>query len=105
MFKITNKKRAAYLLKVREQGGHKLLHFICVNKLRYLFLIGILGGFCVYFAFTDGWGACVILATYIFGVIICDLSWFRGMRKSWPFISRVTNWDEVKKVAEEEHSA
>jgi hypothetical protein len=102
IFKITDKRRATYLLEVREQGGHKFFHFIRVNKLRYLFLICVLGGISTYFALTDCWGACIILSTYIFGVLICDWSWLMGMKKSWPFVSRITNWDEVKKAADKE---
>jgi hypothetical protein len=31
--------------------------------------------------------------------------WLRGMRRSWPFLSRVMNWDEVMRISEDEPSA
>jgi len=102
MFKITDKRRARYLLDVREQGGHKFLHFIRTNKLRYLFVIGYFGVISVYSALTDAWFFFWVFFGFFAGVLLTDLTWLRAMQKSWPFIARATNWDEVKKVADQD---
>ena len=101
MFKITDKIRARYLLEVRERGGHKFWHFVRTNKLRYFAIIIILGGLSAGMALTGDWYTCFIGVAYILGVLISDLSWLRGMKMSWPFMSRALNWDEVEKVYDE----
>ena len=101
MFKITDKRRAKYLLEVREQGGHKFLHFVGTNKMRYVTL-GIYDiVFLSYFAATNSWFFFWVFASLVVGSIVADLSWLRGLKKSWPFMSRALNWEEVKKVSEE----
>ena len=101
MFKITDKRRATYFLKVREQGGIKVPHFLASNKQRYVAIIGLIGGLCAYWAFTDQWFLLWLYAALACGVLFADLSWFRSMQKSWPFFSRTLNWSEVEKIANE----
>jgi hypothetical protein len=101
MFKITDKRRARYLLEVRDQGGHRFLHFVRTNKMRYIALVIIDGGLLGYFAAADAWFFFWVFASLSFGSIVADLSWLRGMKKSWPFMSRALNWDEVKKISDE----
>src|SRR5437879_13797921 len=101
MFKATDKRQARYLLEVREQGGHRFFHFVRTNKLRYIFLAVYSGGFSAYLVFTSQWFLFWVFASLIFGVLLADLSWLRGMKKSWPFMSRALNWDEVKKASDE----
>jgi hypothetical protein len=105
MLKFTDKRRARYLLEVREQGGPKLLHFIRVNEMRYIFLIGYFALFSGCLAFTGQWFLFWIFVGFSLGVLVADLSWLRGTQKSWPFVSRTMNWDEVKRVSDEEPSA
>jgi hypothetical protein len=101
MLKITDKRRAKYLLEVREQGGHRFLHFVRTNKMRYIIIIGYFGAFSGYMAFTDQWFFFWVIAAFGVGTLVADLTWLRGMKKSWPFMSRALNWDEVKKVSDE----
>ena len=98
---VTDKRRANYLLEVRAQGGHRFFHFIRMNKMRYAFLLGYFIVFSAFFAFTNQWFLFWVFCSLIFGVVVTDLSWLRGMKKSWPFVSRVTNWDEVKRISDE----
>jgi hypothetical protein len=98
---VADKKRANYLLEVRAQGGHRFIHFVRTNKMRYIFLLGYFVIFSGYLAFANQWFLFWVFAGLVFGIALTDLSWFRAMKLSWPFISRVTNWDEVKKVSDE----
>jgi hypothetical protein len=98
---VADKKRANYLLQVRAQGGHRFIHFVRTNKKRYIFLLGYFGVFSGYLAFENQWFLFWVFAGFVLGIVITDLSWLRGMKLSWPFISRVTNWDEVKKISHE----
>jgi len=100
-FQVTDKKRANYLLQVRAQGGYRFFHFVRMNKKRYIFLLGYFVVFSGYLAFANQWFLFWVLVSLVFGIVLTDLTWLRGMKLSWPFISRVTNWDEVKKVSDE----
>ena len=105
MKKLTDKTRARLLLEMRERGGYKVLPFIRTNARGYLF-IGI--WFAAMFAFliyAGVWVGVACLACYLLGVLLRDVSWFIGLRRSWPFHSKVINWDEVKKISEDEPSA
>ncbi len=101
MLKITDKRRARYWLEVRVQGGHRLIHFVRTNKLRYIFLIGYIGAASGYMALTNQWFFFWVILAILVGILTADLNLLRGLKKSWPFMSRVLNWDEVKKVADE----
>jgi hypothetical protein len=98
---VTDKKRANYLLQVRAQGGYRFIHFVRMNKMRYIFLLGYFAVVSGCLAFASQWFFFWVFAGFVFGIVLTDLTWLRGMKKSWPFISRVTNWDEVKKVSDE----
>jgi hypothetical protein len=34
------------------------------------------------------------------GVLLRDYRWFRAIRATWPFTDRVTDWNEIKRLAE-----
>jgi len=101
MLKITNKKRAKYLLDARQRGGPTFLHFVRVNKIRYIGFIGYFGVFCTYMAIINQWFFFWVLAALVSGALLADMSWLRGTKKSWALMERVINWDEVKKIADE----
>jgi len=105
MFNPNIKRRAKYFLELREQGGHRLLHFVRINKWRFILFIGFLGGYIVYCAFMAQWFCFWVLLSILLSGLLTDLSWFLGMRRSWPFLSRVTNWDEVRKISDGDPSA
>ena len=56
----------------------------------------------VYFAFTGAWFVFWILISVVLGILLSDMSWLRAMQKGWPFISRVMDWETVKRVADED---
>ena len=103
--KLTDKTRARLLLATREQGGYKFLRFIRTNKKGYLFIGIYFLVFLAFLAFTSAWVAFGYVAFFLAGILLRDVSWFVGIRRSWPFHSKVIDWDKVKKVAEDESSA
>src|ERR1019366_1941044 len=105
MKKLTDKTRARLLLETRQRGGYKALPFIRTNAKGYLFIAIYFSIFLTLLAFTVGWIAFGCLVAFLFGVLLRDVSWFVGIRQSWPFHSKVINWDEVKKIAQYESSA
>lgn len=105
MKKLTDKTRAKLLLETRTRGGYKVLPFIRTNAKGYLFIGIYFSIFLVLLALTDGWVAFGYVAFFLVGILLRDVSWFIGIRRSWPFLSKVVNWDEVKKISEDEPSA
>ena len=105
MLKISNQKRAKYLLDARQRSGPTLLHFLRSNQLRYLGIGGYCAVFCGYMAFTNQWFMFWVLLALVLGAIVSDLSWLRAAKKSWAFTERVMNWDEVKRIADEKPKA
>jgi hypothetical protein len=105
MKKITDKTRARMLLETRERGGYKALPFIRTNAKGYLFIVIYVSVFLAFLAFTDAWVAFGYVAFFVAGILLRDVSWFIGIRRSWPFLSKIVNWDEVKKISDDEPSA
>jgi hypothetical protein len=33
------------------------------------------------------------------GTLLRDVGWLKGMRKTWSFSERVTDWEEVERIA------
>jgi hypothetical protein len=57
-----------------------------------LFLLAVSG---LWLAF--GW-----TVSFLLGMVFVYIRWLRGMRRSWPFLSRVMDWDEIKRTSEDE---
>jgi hypothetical protein len=105
MLKITDQKRAKYLLDARQQGGPTLSHFLRSNKIRYVGFVGYFGVFCAYMAIINQWFFFWMLVALVSGALLSDVSWLRGTKKSWMLMERVVNWDEVKRIADEKPDA
>jgi hypothetical protein len=102
--KPTDKMMAKRLL-VARCHGFTILAFMRLNVRRYIFYSIPFVGLLVWFAFTGSWFAFGLVASFLLGLIFLYLQWLFSMRKSWPFLSRVTNWDVVKRIADDEPSA
>jgi hypothetical protein len=101
MLKISDKVRAAYLLRARRDGKFRLWPFVQLNKWRYLFLALYMGFGVAYFRANPQ----LALAKWFFaglciGWIITDLSWLRGRNKRRDFAFKTKNWDEVSRLAQ-----
>jgi len=105
MKKIPDKKLARTLLQTHEQGGYKVLPFLRTNAKGYLFVGIYFPLIMAFFAFTGCWDSFGYMAFFLVGILLRDVSWFIGMRRSWPFVSKIINWDEVKKISNDEPSA
>jgi hypothetical protein len=105
MKNMAEKMQARRLLKTRERGGLDFLTFLRASARRSLF-------FYIYFTFglmflspTDTWASFWFVAFLFFTIMLRDVIEFMNARKSWPFLSKIINWDEVKKISEDEPSA
>jgi len=41
---------------------------------------------------------CILAGMYI-GTFLRDFGWFRGIKRSWPFSEKITDWDKVEAIA------
>ena len=76
--------------------------FVRANAKGYLvlgiwFAIGL-----AFLAFTNAWVAFGYVAFFFCGTLLRDVSWFVSLRTSWPFVSKVINWDDVKKISDDD---
>src|ERR1700728_1706951 len=71
-FRVTDKKRANYLLEVRAQGGYRFVHFVRMNKMRYIFLLGYFGVISGCLAFANQWFLFWVFASLVLGIVLTD---------------------------------
>jgi len=104
MQKTTDKIMAKRLLVTRSHGFTIRL-FMRRNAGRYILYSVPFAGLLAWFAFSGSWFAFGLVVSFLLGLLYLYLQWLLSMRKSWPFLSSVTNWDLVKKISEDEPSA
>jgi hypothetical protein len=92
-------------LLVARSHGFAILPFMRLNASRYIFYSIPFAGLLVWFAFSGLWFAFGLVVSFLLGLLYLYLQWLLSMRKSWPFLSRITNWDVVKMISEDEPSA
>lgn len=97
----TEQQLARYMLEVREEGYTAGL-FLRRNSKGYLIQLTqhvAAIALCIY---AQQWNLIYVIAGMIIGKSIRDLSWFRGIRKTWPLSEKVTDWEKVQRIADGE---
>ena len=86
------------------QHGYTFGHFIRINAKRHLILITV-SLLLIYLAMwiQDGVAFYVLIGRAI-GTFVRDFAWFRSNRASWSFIEKITDWQKVEKLANDEPS-
>jgi hypothetical protein len=96
------RKLAVRMLKIRDRGGYGLGLFLRWNAKRYLFSIVYFGVALAYLAYAELWGLFSFALGLVAGMFLRDFGWVRAAAKSWPFTVRVTDWEEVQRIADEQ---
>jgi hypothetical protein len=102
MAQLSDKTLAERMLQARERGGHKILPFVRMNAKGYTFLVLYFGAVLTFLAFTGLWSAFCVILGLILGVLLRDVSWLIGIQRTWPFVTKVIDWDKVKRAADGE---
>ena len=105
MKKLSDKTLATRMLRAREDGGYRFLPFVRMNARGYCFLLIFFGVFSGWLAFIGAWPVFGVVIGSLFGVLLRDVSWVIGVNRTWPFVMKVTDWDAVRKLSDEEPSA
>jgi hypothetical protein len=61
-----------------------------------------LGGPLPAFAVMQSWPAFWIALGMLLGCFLRDIGWVRSIGRTWAFSVKVTDWDKVQKLAEDE---
>jgi hypothetical protein len=96
---ISESVQAGLLLQTHERGGYQAIPFIRNNAKGYCF-------FGIYFlillalvASKGWWDMFGYVAFFIAGMVLRDISWYRAMKRSWPFVAKIIDWNRVKQIA------
>jgi hypothetical protein len=101
MKKLSDKFCAERMLQARERGGPSFLSFLRTNAKAHIFLILYFGAMITVLALAQIWPAVFIILGLAIGVFLRDLSWIIGIRRTWAFSVKVTDWEKVQKLADE----
>lgn len=87
------------------RDGFAVLPFLRRNAARYVLVLAAGAAGIAAYAFLQQETMCWIVLGALAGALLRDIGWLRNVRKSWPFTVRVTDWDEVQRIADEEPAA
>lgn len=98
-----DKSLARRMLQAR-MHGYTFGFFLRVNARRQLLLLAInLLGIC-WMMCIQNYAAFYVLIGIAIGTFARDLAWFRSNRKVWPFREKITDWQKVENLANDEPS-
>ena len=100
MRRLRDKTLAERMLEARQRGGYRILPFLRMNAKGYSFLAIYFGAVLAFLAFTGMWFPFCTIVGIVFGVLLRDWSWLIGVQRTWPFVTKVTDWDSVQKIAD-----
>jgi hypothetical protein len=95
----------AQRLLVTRTHGFTILPFFRLRAKSYILYSMLVAVILVLLALNGFWFVFSLVVAFLLGVLFVYIRWLRGKRRSWPFLSRVMNWDEVKRISEDEPSA
>ena len=101
---INDRIRAKRLLAAREHK-FRIVPFLRHNALRYSAYALFAAVLLLVLAFYGRWSAFASVVSFLSGMLIVYLRWFRAQRNVWPFAMRVINWDSVQQLAEDAPSS
>jgi hypothetical protein len=90
---------AARLLVARDRGGYPLGLWLRWNARPYLILAVLLVAYLALMAYGGTWLFFALALGFGLGTVLRDVGWLRGVRKTWSFSERVTDWEEVQRIA------
>src|SRR2546429_9839057 len=91
---------ARRMLETRDRGYSIGLFFRRSAK-RYLLLISYFGVVLIAFGVFHQWMLFYLMFGMLAGCFFRDIGWVRTVGKTWPFSLHVTDWEKVRKLADE----
>ncbi len=104
MKELSDKTLATRMLQAHHDGGYRFISFVRMNARGYSFLAVYFGAILAGSALMQAWPVVIVVAGILFGVLLRDVSWVVGVNRTWPFVVKVTNWDAVRKLSDEDEN-
>lgn len=101
MSQFSDQKLAQRLLEARDRG-YSYRFFLRQSAWKYLFMIVYFGSCLAFLAYVQYWSFFSLIAGLVGGSLLRDYSWVRAITRTYPFNMKVTDWNEVKRLASEE---
>lgn len=105
MKKMSDQTLATRMLRARADGGYKFAPFVRMNAKGYIFLAIYFGAILFWLGFIQAWPVFALVVGIFSGVLLRDVSWIIGVNRTWPFVTKVTNWETVERLSDEKPSA
>lgn len=104
----TDQALAKLMLEYR-QHGVTFGNFLRRSAKGYLQFIAIMGSVVAVLAWLEthyliSVPLAALMASFACGALLRDFAWFRIARRHWPFRDRTTDWNEVERIAAEDHA-
>ncbi len=87
------------MLETRDRG-YSFPLFIRRSAKRYLLLFALFGFVLLAFGVLQYWMTFYLMLGMLVGSLLRDIGWFRAIGKTWPFSQKVTDWNEVQRLAD-----
>jgi hypothetical protein len=87
------------MLETRDRG-YSFPLFIRRGAKRYLLLFALFGFALLAFGVLQYWMTFNLMLGMFVGCLLRDIGWFRAIGKTWPFSQKVTDWNEVQRIAD-----
>jgi len=92
---------AQHMLETRNEGFSARL-LIRRSTRQYSLLIGVNALMFTLLALTDNEMCMLLFGGLLAGALLRDLAWMRRIKQSWPFSEKVTDWEMVRELAQDE---
>ena len=102
MKKLDDKTLAKRLLQTRDSGGYSFSSHLQANVKRYAFLAIYFAVILVGLAFAGLWPVFCVVFGIAAGAFLRDIDWVTGIKRTWPFSVKVTDWEKVQRLSEDE---
>jgi hypothetical protein len=102
---LRDKLIASRMIEIRERGGQSYGQFLRWSVRPYLIGILYLGVALTVLYLMELYPLFYWVLGMFLGMYLRDFGWVRKTRKTWPFTLKVTDWDMVRRIAEQEPSS
>jgi len=104
MNQLSDQILAKRMLEMHDRGYSFALFFRRSAK-NYLLVLSCFGSGLIAFGLLQLWIPFNLILGLSAGCLLRDIGWFRAISKTWPFSLKVTDWDKVRRLAEETPTA
>src|SRR6185436_17028687 len=103
---LSDKGMATSLLEARREGGYTKSYFFRKTWKHYTIFFGGITLVLTFLAYRGIWIPFSFILGFASGILIRDRSWLHATRTQfrlqWPFVVKVTDWEKVERLANDQ---